>query len=453
MKLTIVGGGGFRVPQIVEALSHRPGDQLDVSELCLFDTSAERLRVMIHVLDQLPIVRKPRITATADLTEAVTGADFVFSAIRVAGTEGRVRDELIPLSHGIIGQETVGPGGYAYAMRTIPAALDLAHLVSERAPNAWVINFTNPAGIITQAMRQILGKRVIGICDTPIGLVRRAARTLGHREAELDYDYIGLNHLGWLRSVTASGKELLPRLLDTPELLSQMEEARLIGPQWVRALGMIPNEYLFYYYRNREAVAQIAAEEKTRGQFLSDQQNAFYRAALAEPTRAAELWDAAHREREETYMAEAREVAGDGAREEDDLEGGYQEVALDLMAALSGGPSARMILGVSNTEASTGSGRRIIPALPDDAIIEVPCCVDTDGPVPAPVAPLDGAELGLVTQVKACETMVIDAVTTKNRELAWKAIALHPLVDSASAARQILDEYCEAIAEVAAVFE
>ena len=229
MKLTVVGGGGFRIPQIVEALSRRPKDQLDVTELCLYDISDERLRVMADVLDQLSIARKPRITVTGDLRTAIHSADFVFSAMRVAGTEGRVRDELIPLRHNVLGQETVGPGGYAYALRTIPAALELAHAVAQEAPGAWVINFTNPAGIITQAMRGVLGKKVIGICDTPIGLVRRAARALGHREIDLDYDYIGLNHLGWLRSIRKDGDDLLPRLLNDPDLLGQMEEARLIG--------------------------------------------------------------------------------------------------------------------------------------------------------------------------------------------------------------------------------
>lgn len=448
MKLTIIGGGGFRVPQIVEALAKRPPEEIEVSKLWLYDISADRLEVMTAVLEQLPIDRKPIVRAVSDLREAVRGADFVFSAIRVAGTEGRVKDELIPLSHGVLGQETVGPGGYAYAMRTIPAAMELARVVKEEAPSAWVVNFTNPAGIITQAMRGILGDRVIGICDTPIGLVRRAARALGEREADLDYDYIGLNHLGWLRSISRDGSELMPTLLGT-ERLQQMEEARLIGMEWVRQLGMIPNEYLFYFYRNREAVEEILGETATRGQFLSEQQSAFYGDALREPTQAATLWDATHREREETYMAEAREVSGDGDRAEDDLDGGYQEVALDLMTALSGGKPARMILGVANAL----GGTRTVAALADDAVIEVPCHVDENGAVPVDVAELTGAELGIMCQVKACETLVIDAVATGSRATAWQAIAGHPLVNSVAVAKDILDEYCEAIPEVAAVFE
>ncbi|MFT0846687.1 6-phospho-beta-glucosidase [Actinomycetaceae bacterium L2_0104] len=449
MKLTIIGGGGFRVPQIVEALGRRPAGEIDVTEICLYDVSAERLAVMMSVLEQLPVARKPRILPESDMGRAVRDADFVFSAIRVAGTEGRVMDELIPLRHGVLGQETVGPGGYAYAMRTIPVALELARAIKENAPSAWVINFTNPAGIITQAMRQVLGNRVIGICDTPIGLVRRAARVLGEREAGLDYDYVGLNHLGWLRSVVRDGEDLLPGLLANPRLLSQMEEARLIGLDWVQELGMIPNEYLFYFYRNREAIEQILGEEKTRGQFLCDQQRAFYRAALEEMAHAGELWNGAHREREETYMAEARDVAGDGARDEADLDGGYQEVALDLMSALSGSRPARMILGVANAE----SGARAIPALSDDAVIEIPCRVDEHGPVPVAIAPLGGTELGLIMQVKACENYVIDAVRSKDPGKGWRALASHPLVDSIDVAKAIFDEYCAAIPEVAAVFE
>lgn len=445
MKLAIVGGGGFRVPQIVEALSKRPQEDLDVTEITLFDASSQRVSVIANVLEQMPLSRKPAISVAESLAVAVSGADFVFSAIRVGGTEARVMDELVPLKHGILGQETVGPGGYAYALRTIPAALDLARTVKENAPNAWVVNFTNPAGIITQAMRTVMGPRVIGICDTPIGLVRRAARALGRPEASLHYDYVGLNHLGWLRAVNHDGTDLLPALLSDDAMLDQIEEARLIGKDWVRQLGMIPNEYLFYYYRNREAVAQITAEMETRGQFLSRQQHEFYEAAQSDPNAASSLWDAAHREREETYMAEAREVAQDGSRKEEDLDGGYQEVALDLMTALSGGPETRMILGVSNTE---GGQEPLIPSLPADSAIEVACRVTSKGAQPMPISPLGGAQLGLVTRVKACEDLVIAAALEHDFGKAWQAIASHPLVDSVEIAREITQEYYDTIPEV-----
>ena len=179
MKLVIVGGGGFRVPQIVEVLAQaRAGAgshaHLVVDELCLYDVSARRLSAMRAILTDLAFPHAPAVTTTTELREAVRGADFVFSAIRVGGTGGRIVDERVALDQGVLGQETVGPGGYAYAFRTIPVAVDLARVVRDLAPEAWVINFTNPAGIITQAMRTVLGRRVVGICDTPIGLVRCA---------------------------------------------------------------------------------------------------------------------------------------------------------------------------------------------------------------------------------------------------------------------------------------
>lgn len=450
MKLTIFGGGGFRVPQIIEALAKRPQDELDVDRVTLYDVSPQRLRVMQSVLDGMPLSKKPVIEATDDIEKALDGAAFIFSTMRVGGTHGRVMDEKVALDAGVLGQETVGPGGYAYAFRTIPYAIELAKAVKKYAPEAWVINFTNPAGIITQAMRQVMGERVVGICDTPIGLVRRAGRALGLQEADFEYDYIGLNHLGWLRSITVDGADQLPRLLNDDKLLSVIEEARIIGFDWVRQIAMLPNEYLFYYYHNREAVAQIRAEKQTRGQYLEKQQEEFYKAADSDSTRAFELWDKTHRDREETYMAEAREIANEGERHLEDIEeGGYQEVALDLMTALSGGQKKRMILGVRNDDAATGL---IVESLNADAVVEVPCVVDSAGIHPQKVDALSGPELGLIMQVKACENLVIEATLKRDLGLAWEAIAAHPLVDSVDIAREIVDGYCKEIPEIGAIF-
>lgn len=451
MKLTIFGGGGFRVPQIIEALAVRSRNELDVDTVCLFDISAKRLSVMKSVLEALPLTSMPRIAVTTDYREALRGADFVFSTMRVGGTHGRVIDEKVALDEGILGQETVGPGGYAYAFRTIPHAIRLAEAVKTYAPQAWVINFTNPAGIITQAMRNVMGKRVVGICDTPIGLVRRVGRALKRTESEFTYDYVGLNHLGWLRALYVDGTDMLPTLLADDNLLSEIEEARIIGFDWVRQIGMVPNEYLFYYYHNREAVEQIQNESHTRGQYLDEQQQKFYRAAGETPDQAGALWDAAHREREATYMAEARELADEGERKQSDVEeGGYQEVALDLMTALSGTATKRMILGVCNGDGPEGP---LISSLDNDAVIEVPCLADGDGVHPQVVAPLTGAELGLVTQVKACENLVIKATVNRDRGLAWQALAEHPLVNSVNVAQRMFDQYCSLIPEVAEVFD
>ncbi|NED80207.1 6-phospho-beta-glucosidase, partial [Streptomyces sp. SID11233] len=228
---------------------------------------------------------------------------------------------------------TVGAGGVLYGLRTVPVAVEIAERVRAVAPDAWVINFTNPAGTVTEAMAGVLGERVIGICDSPVGLVRRAARAAGAAPGPLSYDYVGLNHLGWLRALRAAdGTDLLAALLADRAALESFEEGRLFGADWLRALGSLPNEYLHYYYFRREALAAVRAAGTTRGEFLREQQEAFFAAAAREPSRAYALWEATRREREETYMAESREASGGWERDEEDLAGGgYDQVALALM--------------------------------------------------------------------------------------------------------------------------
>ncbi|WP_299037654.1 6-phospho-beta-glucosidase [uncultured Pseudokineococcus sp.] len=461
MKLVLVGGGGFRVPQVVEAVGAADA-AVRVDEVHLHDVSPARLAVVRSVLEQLAqrLPHPPRISAGTDLDEALRGADFVFSAMRIGGTAGRVLDERVALDLGVLGQETVGPGGLAYALRTLPHARHLAERVRAVAPDAWVISFTNPAGIVTEAMRAVLGERVVGICDTPIGLVRRAARAVGATSEGVTFDYAGLNHLGWLRSLQVDGRERLPDLLADDEALDGIEEARTLGVDWVRTVGALPNEYLYYYSYPREATERLRAAAQTRGQFLDAQQGDFYARAAAHPERALETWESVHRAREASYMAESRpeptsvsaagapvgggsaaEGAGAGDRRAEDLEGGgYQRVALDLMAALVTGRTATMILDVANDG--------VLPCLPDEAVVEVPCTVDAEGVHPHAVAPLTGDMLGLVQQVKASEQLLLEASATRSRELAWRAFAAHPLVDSVAVARLLLDGYREALPEV-----
>ena len=178
--------------------------------------------------------------------------------MRVGGLEGRTADERIALDLGLLGQETTGPGGVGYGLRTVPVALDVARRIRRLAPDAWVINFTNPAGLVTQAMQSVLGDRVVGICDSPLGLAKRAAGALGHDLDDLEIDYAGLNHLGWLTALRLDGRDLLPDLLADERALEAIEEGHLFGTEWLRDLGSLPNEYLFYYYFTRDAIAQIA---------------------------------------------------------------------------------------------------------------------------------------------------------------------------------------------------
>ncbi|MFI6629016.1 6-phospho-beta-glucosidase [Nonomuraea fuscirosea] len=444
MRLAVLGGGGFRVPLVYGALL-RDTAKPRVEEVVLYDVSEERLAAVSHVLSGLAAGHDdpPRVRVTTDLDTALRDATFVFSAIRVGGLAGRTADERVALDLGLVGQETTGAGGVSYGLRTVPVAVRVAERVAELAPRAWVINFTNPAGIVTEAMRRVLGDRVIGICDSPVGLIRRAAAALGLDPARVSPDYVGLNHLGWLRGLHHEGRDVLPGLLADDDALRRVEEARLFGTEWVRVLAALPNEYLYYYYLTREAVAASAG--RTRGEELLGQQDRFYAAVRERPDDAPAAWARARRERDESYMADARGVTDAGERDAADLEaGGYEGIALALMAAIARGEPATMILNVRNGSA--------VPGLPEDGVVEVPCAVDGSGVRALATRPLPGRFLGLTQQVKAVEQTVIEAALTGSARLAAAAFAMHPLVDSTSTAERLLDGYRARIPELAAVF-
>jgi 6-phospho-beta-glucosidase len=434
VRLTILGGGGFRVPLVYGALL---GDRAEgrVTQVVLHDLDAGRLSAVARVLAEQAagVPDAPAVTVTTDLDEALRGADFVFSAIRVGGLEGRAADERVALDQGVLGQETVGAGGIAYGLRTVPVAVDIAQRVARLAPDAWVINFTNPAGLVTEAMSRHLGDRVIGICDSPVGLGRRIAKVLGANPREAWIDYVGLNHLGWVRGLRVAGRDELPRLLADPELLGSFEEGKLFGPEWLQSLGAVPNEYLHYYYFNREAVRAYQEAEKTRGAFLRDQQARFYDEMKRPDAAALTAWDRTRAEREATYMSENRETAGAGERDADDLSGGYEKVALALMRAIARDERTTLILNVRN--------RGTLSVLDTEAVIEVPCLVDANGAHPVAVDPLPDHATGLVCAVKAVEREVLSAAESGSRTTAVKAFALHPLVDSVNVARRLVDGY------------
>jgi 6-phospho-beta-glucosidase len=434
VRISILGGGGFRVPLICRELA---ASGLPADEIVLFDVSAARLQVITDVLagDGLPL------RTTTDLDTALRGAGLIFSAVRVGGLDGRVRDERAALDLGVLGQETVGAGGLSYAARAVPVVDAIARRIGELAPDAWVVSMTNPAGVVTEVMAASLGPRVIGVCDSPIGLVRRACAAAGVDPGpslarvtdRVEVDYLGLNHLGWLRGLVADGVDLLPGLLADPRRLARMEEGRLFGPDLLAALGAIPNEYLYWYYAGREALRDVVAAGRTRGEHVRARQQAFYAAAAAAPGQAARLWAEANGERNRSYFAELRDGERDAA---DVAAGGYESIAVALALALTGtargqaeGRQARLILNVRNGGT--------VAELAQDAVIETVCLVDTGGAVPLPVRAPSGHELGLMSTVKSCERAIVTAALTGSRAAALRAFALHPLVASLDAARAL----------------
>ncbi len=442
MRLTILGGGGFRVPLVHRALLADEGPGR-VTDLVLHDLDPARLRTVGAVLadaERAASRRGPRVHLETDLEASLQAADFVFSAIRVGGLAGRVCDERTALQHGVLGQETTGAGGVCYGLRTVPVAMHIARTVRRVAPDARVINFTNPAGMVTEAMSQVLGDRVVGICDSPVGMFKRVARALGVDVDRAVFDYAGLNHLGWLRRVLVDGDDLLPRLLDDAALLSSFEEGRLFGADWLRTLGTVPNEYLWYWYYSSDAVAAVRTAGSTRGEVLLGQQETFWGEDLS-PGQALARWEEVREAREASYMADSRDATGAGEREAEDLDGGgYDRVALQLMRAVARDERTTLVLNVPN--------RHTLSGLDTDAVIEVPCVVDANGWRSSPTAPLDGHAAGLVTTMKAVERTTIEAALSGSYATATKALALHPLVGSVTVARGILDAELAALPEL-----
>jgi 6-phospho-beta-glucosidase len=471
MRLMIAGGGGFRVPLVYRALCSGPYAGL-VRELVLFDVDPGRLAAITAVLRSLPasstatarsapdlsaaVGPPPKVTATTSLPEALTGTDVVFAAIRPGGTAGRIADERIAQDLGLLGQETTGAGGISYALRSIPAMLELAESMREHCPDAWLVNFTNPAGMVTEALLPVLGRKVIGICDSASALVHRAARAAGAPlpAGRLDgVGYYGLNHLGWLYRLESGGRDLLPELLADADALAGFEEGRLFPQPFLQELGVLPNEYLFYYYETARAVTGMRAMALTRGESIHGQQAELYPRLAAAGDAAFGLWDAARLSREEGYLAEAR--TGGQARDAEDLAGGgYEQVALAVMKALTGGAAGatagagaaaggtQLILNTRNS-AVTGEGpaEPAIPGLPADAVVEVPCTVTHSGAVPIPQARPAAPRLELMQRVKRVERLAVRAAAHGDRDAALQAFAEHPLVGSAELAGRLLAGY------------
>jgi 6-phospho-beta-glucosidase len=434
MKLTLIGAGGFRTPVIYRALA--AGEvATHYDDVAFFDIDPARLERIGCVLDgisqELGVI--PPVTMTTDLDAAIDGADIVYCAVRAGGMAGRILDETAAIAQGVIGQETTGPGGITFALRTVPVVTSIAEVVARRAPGATFVNFTNPVGLVTEAARRVLGDRVIGICDAPLDLCKRVAGALDRAPEDLWFDYFGINHLGWLRGVLDGGRDVLPGLLADGDRLETFEEGRLFGADWLRSVGMIPNEYLYYFYYNAEALEAMQAG-RVRSAFLERQQAAFY-AGHGTPGEALRDWRRTHAERESHYMEEA------WTGREDDMAGivaargpgDYGTLALNLVDGLYGDGYRVMILDVPN--------RSSLPFLDEEAIVEVPCIIGRGGVVPAAIGSVPMDAQGLILSVRAAERAAIEAALSGSRSMAIKALALHPLVPSVDVAGRILDGY------------
>ena len=310
-KITIIGGGGVRAPLLIYGLAQAQ-ELLQTAELTLYDLDTARTETIARIGRE--IVRRMgagfKIRFTSRLEDAADGAEFVLSSIRVGGMAGRARDERLAIEHGLAGQETTGPAGAAMAFRTLPVTLSHAKIVERVSPRAWFINFTNPAGLITQALTHNTTLKVIGICDTPSELFHRIAEAVGAPREEVVCDYAGLNHLGWVRRVHLRGEDITDRLLNDTELLRGLYPAGLFDPALIQALRLIPTEYLFFYYSQRKAYRNQLSAGASRGEQLQQMNTGLFDRLSAETdSEALATYTRYLQQRNASYM----KVEGSGA--------------------------------------------------------------------------------------------------------------------------------------------
>src|SRR5437867_4526031 len=363
MKIAVIGGAGVRTPLLVGGLT---GSDLPIDEIALYDIDRDRLETIGNVA-RLMVV-DGRVVLSASLTDCVADADFIFTSIRVGGPAQRIRDETIALQHGVVGQETVGPAGFAMAARTIPHMVHYARVIARTAPAAWISNFTNPVGMISEAMWTVTS-RVIGICDTPTELFEEVARALDLSSARCFFDYFGLNHLGWLREVYCDGEPQLRRLWNDLERLQSIYKVPLFYPTVLRDLKLLPTEYVYYYEQPQRAVLNMRQSGQTRGQAIAELTDVLFDALGAPGADVVAVYKSYLFARSAGYMQVESGAAPEAARVTSASElSGYDRIALSVVRAIHFNINAVIPLSVEN--------RGNIPSLMERDVVEVPCLVN-----------------------------------------------------------------------------
>lgn len=405
MKLTVVGGGSTYTPELADGFA-RLREMLPIDELWLVDPAEGRRELVAGVTRRMfaRAGHPAKVVATGDLVAGVADADVVLIQLRVGGQAARQGDETWPHETCCIGQETTGPGGLAKALRTVPVVLEVAEAVRRHArPDAWIVDFTNPVGIVTRALLDA-GHRAVGLCNVAIGFQRRFARILDRTAQEVQLQHVGLNHLTWERGVLVNGADVLPGLLDT-QLETLAEEVEL-SPRLLQSLGMVPSYYLRYFY----AHDQVLAEQ------------------IGSPTRAEAVMDV---ERELLQLYADPTVDQKPAILAERGGAFYSDAAVDLIASLLSDAGDVQVVNLRN--AGT------LPFLPDDHVIEVSARIGRDGPVALAVEQLPDDVSGLISHVAGYERLALDAAVHGGRDRVERAMLAHPLVGQWDRAEKLTD--------------
>lgn len=446
MKIAVIGGAGVRTVIFINGLLKRY-KKLHIDEVSLYDINKEKLGIIgklcIYVVERERKDLKIAICDTCE--EVVTGADYIVTTLRVGGDHSRVQDERAALNAGVIGQETTGAGGFSMAARTIPVLLEYCKIFQKYAPDAWIFNFSNPSGLVTQALTGAGYDKVIGICDAPSATKFRMAEKLGVKEDELYVEFFGLNHLSWISSVKKKGEEILSELVNDEAFLDSMQEFKTMDLEAIKSSKMLPNEYLYYYYHREKALENILSSENTRGEYIEkiNQQMMKELSGMdisADPEEALQTFLYYMQVRENSYMSVESGVSARPLIEKGKLpvpEGmGYAGVMLDCIEGMQSEQGKYLVLCIKNH----GS----LKFLDDNDIVEVTCRVSSRGIEPVKFGEIPPYCENLIRTIKAYEKCSVEAIMTDDREKAVWALAMNPLVNSWSVAKKLEEEFYNA---------
>jgi len=419
LKIAVIGGGSSYTPELVDGLIQRI-EELPVTELALVDVEPGREKVeIIAALTRRMLARngleQVKVSVHFELDDAIRGAHFVLTQFRVGQLPARAADERLGLKYDLIGQETTGVGGFAKALRTIPVMLDIARRVEKLAPDAWIINFTNPAGIVTEAVSRYTKAKIIGLCNVPISMHHMIATMLKSPYEDVQLQFAGLNHMVWVHQVLQNGHDVTARVIDMlcdgAALTMNNIKEEPWQPDFLRAVGAIPCPYHRYFYQTKEMLAEEVAAASERG------------------TRAEQVMKV-EKELFELYA----DPQLDSKPEQLSFRGGsyYSEVALELIRAIHNNLGTQLVVNTAN--------RGAIRGLPDDAVIETNCIVDAQGAHPLTFGTLPDAMHALTQQVKAYERLTIEAAVHGDRRSGLLALVTNPLVANANVAQPLLED-------------
>lgn len=444
MKIAVIGGGGVRSVFLAKSIAAR-AEELKINELVFMDNDEKKLRIYGTMAKKTSNLICPSLDfkITTNAVEAVENADYVITTIRVGGDDMRVKDERAALNMGVLGQETTGAAGLSFAMRSISALADYCELIKKHAKKGCkVFNFTNPAGVVSQTLRDMGYDFTYGICDAPSGMLRSFEKLYGAEEGSAKGEIYGLNHLSYFTSIKINGKEMIDEIIDNDEAYEKTD-LRYFEKELLKSRKSVLNEYLYYFYYREKALANILNADKTRGEQISE----INRHMTAELEKidiendfetALGIFEHWYGERENNYMASETGIKRKEPWKFDIFgkdDGGYAGVALKFIEIAISGKTDSMILCVPNNGAIEG--------LLDSDVVEITCNIDKNGAVPHRFGKVDEQNLELIRRVKNYERLASEAIRTKSREKAIEALTLHPLVNSYSIAKELTDKYIE----------